>query len=131
VAAISIVDVPTHNPGRFSQLHPGCFSAPMMLTGAATLTRSSAAIRRSVCVAPPEAPVTPIRDPSTSGSDERKSSARMLFQSCTPPRLKPYNSASGNSKSARNSRGSYGSGASATSCARLLEPSCGNWNESL
>ena len=42
MAAISMVDVPTQRPGRFSQRQPGCFSAPMMFTGAATPLLSEA-----------------------------------------------------------------------------------------
>ena len=57
-------------------------------------------------VAPPDAPVAPIRSLSTQGRLSRKSTPRMAFQSCTPPRLNPYNSASGKSKSPRNSLGS-------------------------
>ena len=55
-----------------------------MFTGAAALIRSSTAIRKNVCVPPPDAPVTPIRFGSTSDSDVTKSTALMLFQSWMP-----------------------------------------------
>ena len=55
-----------------------------MLTGAETLIRSSTAVSRKVWVPPPEAPVQPIRSGSTSGSDCRKSTERMLFQTLNP-----------------------------------------------
>ena len=63
---------------------PPWLVAEIMLTGAATLIRSSTAIRKNVWVPPPDAPVAAIRFGSTSGSDVRKSVALMLFQRCIP-----------------------------------------------
>ena len=63
---------------------PPCMIAEIMFTGAAALMRSSTAIRKNVCVPPPDAPVTPMRFGSTSDSDEMKSTDRMLFQSWMP-----------------------------------------------
>lgn len=42
-----------------------------MTTGADAAIRWSRAVSRKVCVPPPEAPVTPMREESTSGRDAR------------------------------------------------------------
>ena len=63
-----------------------------MLTGADAVTRSSTAVSRKVWVPPPEAPVQPMRLPSTSGRLCRKSTARMLFQSWMPRAPIPHRS---------------------------------------
>ena len=88
-AAISMLSVPRRSPAAFSQKHPPCFVGEIMQTGAVTRTRSSTAASRIVCVAPPEAPVQPIRAGSTSGSDVSQSIARMLFQVWSVARLSP------------------------------------------
>ena len=71
---------PARRFAAFSQTPP-CAVAEIMFTGAAALMRSSTAIRKKVCVPPPDAPVATIFAGSTSGSDDTKSVALMLFQS--------------------------------------------------
>ena len=88
-AAISMLFVSMRRLGPFSQMHPPCMCADTMFTGAAARTRSSTAVSMKVCVPPPEAPVQAMRLLSTSGSDWRKSTERMPFQSCSPMRLSP------------------------------------------
>ena len=90
-AAISTLKVPSRRPGAFSQTQPPCICAEIMLTGAATCTRSSTAVSRNVWVPPPEAPVQAIRAGSTSGSSVRKSSDRIEFHSCRPSEWMPHN----------------------------------------
>ena len=74
----------------FSHRQPPCMWSEIMLTGTATATRGSTAPSRNACVPPPDSPVTPKPSRRTSGSVSRKSSARMPFHSCRPPRLRPH-----------------------------------------
>ena len=83
--------------GAFSQMHPPCMFGDTMHTGAAAATRSSTAVSRKVWVPPPDAPVQPMRSPSTSGRLCRKSRERMLFHNCTPGALIPQSASSGGS----------------------------------
>ncbi len=55
--------------------------AETITTGTLTAMRGSTAASRKVWVPPPDSPVIPIRVGSTSGSDSRKSTARIAFQS--------------------------------------------------
>jgi hypothetical protein len=55
-----------------------------MTASKAAAGRSSTAHSRKLCVPPPLSPVTPTRARSTSGSEQRKSSARIEFQSWRP-----------------------------------------------
>ena len=57
--------------------------ADTITTGTLTVTRSSMAASKKVCVPPPEQPVTPIRLVSTSGIVSRKSTARILLHVCS------------------------------------------------
>src|ERR1035441_6945719 len=82
MAAISTLKVSRRRLGAFSHSPPPCMMAEIMFTGAENCMRSSTASRRSVCVAPPDAPVAPMRAALTSGSDSRKSTARMEFHNC-------------------------------------------------
>jgi len=61
-----------------------CMAVETMTAGNATVGRGSSAQSMNVCVPPPLAPVTPIRFESTSGSDTRKSRARIELKVCNP-----------------------------------------------
>ena len=84
IAAISTLKVSTRNPGAFSHGDPPCIIPEIMFTGADQRIRSSTAVNMNVCVAPPDAPVAPIRSGSTSGNADRKSTARIEFHNCNP-----------------------------------------------
>ena len=58
VAAISTLVVSRRSDGGFSHKQPPCMCSEIMFTGTATLTRSSTAASRNVCVPPPDSPVT-------------------------------------------------------------------------
>ena len=73
MAAISTLLVLRRRPGAFSHRSPPCMMDETMFTGDANWMRSSIAVRRKVCVAPPDAPAMPIRLASTSSREERKS----------------------------------------------------------
>ena len=91
VAAISTLLVSRRSVGAFSHRQPPCMCSEIMFTGTATLTRSSTAASRNVCVPPPDSPVTARASAWTSGSDCRKSRLRIEFHSCSPARLMPHN----------------------------------------
>ena len=73
--------------------------AEIMFTGAENFMRSSTAANRNVCVAPPDAPVAPMRAASTPGSDSRKSTARMAFHNCKASGEKSQSCSTGPPKS--------------------------------
>jgi hypothetical protein len=93
---------PSVSPETFSIMCAAILGAGMTAAGALSTGHSAMAIANSlgvaasrsstapsinVCVPPPDAPVQASRFRSTSGSDSRKSSARMLFQVWSPIRL--------------------------------------------
>ena len=80
-APISILLTSKRRFGAFSQMHPPCIVAEIILTGAETLIRSSTAVNMKVCVPPPDAPVHPMRSLSTSDKLSKKSMELMLFWS--------------------------------------------------
>ncbi len=67
----STLNASTRRFGAFSHRQPPCMCAEIMLTGAATFTRSSTAVSRNVCVPPPDSPVHPRRSGSTQGREAR------------------------------------------------------------
>ena len=89
-AANSTLSVPCRSPAAFSHTQPPWNESETMTTGAATLIRGSSAVRRNVCVPPPDSPVQPIRAESTSGRLVNQSSARMLFHVWSDARLNPH-----------------------------------------
>ena len=69
---------------QFSQMQPPCIAVETITAGKETVTRGSMPARSMVCVPPPLAPVTAIREESISGKESRKSRARTEFQVCNP-----------------------------------------------
>src|SRR5688572_21724180 len=97
IAAISTLLISESPPRKLGALWhpPPCSMAEILLTGALTVTRSSAAVNMKHWRPPLEAPVHPIRLASTSGNEVRKSTERMLFQRCSPKELMFHNASPG------------------------------------
>ena len=86
------------NRSAASHSQSPCMLVETITAGNATAGRGSTAHNNIVCVPPPLAPVTPMRVGSTSGSDERKSRARIELNVCSPSMLCSRNSASASVK---------------------------------